>query len=179
MDPEDENAVARPLFGFLSQPAVAAEVACNTDPFPQVGSVSTLRSTWRSHSDFIADPLSFALWSEYQPTHCDPKEVLDIIEDLIDGLDFIVSAGDGHAEITLSRTEPTSQTGGTSLDQAVQNLLHPPAMSESCANDARAAYDRYLNKRPDLASARPSVLRRRLGRIRRPIYGIPGGGSGT
>ncbi|GII62544.1 hypothetical protein Skr01_26290 [Sphaerisporangium krabiense] len=48
VDPEDENSLARPLFGFLSQRAVAAEVAGNPVPFPQVGNVSTLRSTWRS-----------------------------------------------------------------------------------------------------------------------------------
>jgi hypothetical protein len=88
IDPEDENSVARPLFGFLSQRAVAAEVACNPDPFPQVGSVSTLRSTWSSQSDFIADLLRFGLWSQYQPTHCDVTEVLDIVEDLNHGPDF-------------------------------------------------------------------------------------------
>ena len=66
-DAEDDDSVVRPLFGFLSQRAVAAEFANNPDPFPRYGNVSTLRSTWRSHSDFIADLLSFGLWSAQYP----------------------------------------------------------------------------------------------------------------
>jgi hypothetical protein len=63
LDAADGDSVARPLLAFLSQRAVAAEVANNPDPFPKYGNVSTLRSTWSSHSDFIADLLGFGLWS--------------------------------------------------------------------------------------------------------------------
>ena len=57
----------RSLFGFLSQRAVAAEVAGNPDPFPRQGSVSTLRTSWRTQSDFLADLLGFVLWTGYYP----------------------------------------------------------------------------------------------------------------
>jgi hypothetical protein len=62
VDPRDENSLARPLLSFISQRAVADEVMNNPDPFPRRGSVSTMRSTWSSHSDFIADLISFAFW---------------------------------------------------------------------------------------------------------------------
>jgi len=57
----------RSLFGFLTQRAVAAEVATNPDPFPRRGSVSTLRTSWRTQSDFLADLLGFVLWTGYYP----------------------------------------------------------------------------------------------------------------
>ena len=57
----------RSLFGFLSQRAIAAEVAGNPDPFPRRGSVSTLRTSWRTQSDFVADMLGFVLWTGYYP----------------------------------------------------------------------------------------------------------------
>lgn len=56
-----------PLFGFLSQRTVAAEVSGNPDPFPRRGSVSTLRASWRTQSDFVADLLGFMLWTGYYP----------------------------------------------------------------------------------------------------------------
>jgi hypothetical protein len=62
-DTDDDSSVARPLLAFLSQRAVTAEMVNNPHPFPKYGNVSTLRSTWESHSDFIADLLSFGLWS--------------------------------------------------------------------------------------------------------------------
>ncbi len=56
---------------FISQRAVADEVVNNPDPFPRQGSVSTMRSTWSSHSDFMADLISFALWPGNRPTGYD------------------------------------------------------------------------------------------------------------
>ncbi|MFC4589924.1 hypothetical protein [Sphaerisporangium corydalis] len=88
-DSGDETSIDRPVLSFLSQRTVAAEVNNNPDPFPQMGSVSTMRSTWRSHSDFIADLLRFGLWSKYQPSHCDVTETADVIEQLIDGPHFV------------------------------------------------------------------------------------------
>jgi hypothetical protein len=66
-DAEDDTSIARPLLAFLSQRAVAAEVTNNPHPFPKFGNVSTFRSTWESQSDFIADLLSFGLWSAQYP----------------------------------------------------------------------------------------------------------------
>ncbi|WP_242902283.1 hypothetical protein [Actinomadura terrae] len=83
-DPEDDSSLQRPLLAFLSQRTVAAEVGRNPAPFPRVGSVSTLRSTWANHSDYIADLLRFGLWA-YHPSHCDAADAIDIIEDIQDG----------------------------------------------------------------------------------------------
>ncbi|QXJ22663.1 hypothetical protein AGRA3207_003705 [Actinomadura graeca] len=87
-DPEDVNAIDRPLLAFLSQRAVVAEVGTNPDPFPRMGSVSTLRSTWGCHSDFISDLLRFGLWSSH-PSHCDAAEAADILERLLEGPDYV------------------------------------------------------------------------------------------
>jgi hypothetical protein len=66
-DPDDEDSIERPLLAFLSNRAVAEEVQNNPQPFPSVGNVATLRSTWQSHADFIADLLNFGLWSAQYP----------------------------------------------------------------------------------------------------------------
>lgn len=63
----DEGNVDRSVLGFLSQRAVAAEMANNPEPFPRYGNVSTMRSTWKSQSDYIADLLSFAFSPGYYP----------------------------------------------------------------------------------------------------------------
>lgn len=67
VDPEDKNSVLRRLLSFLTQRAVAKQVARNPHPFHRRGNVSTLRSTWKSHSDFIADLLRFGLWAVHYP----------------------------------------------------------------------------------------------------------------
>jgi hypothetical protein len=83
----DPAAADRPLFGFLSQRAVAAEVAANPDPFPRRGSVSTLRTSWRTQSDFLADLLGFVLWTGYYPASY--AGLLDgAAEQLAEGEDF-------------------------------------------------------------------------------------------
>ncbi|WP_067451918.1 hypothetical protein [Actinomadura macra] len=87
-DPDDAASIERPLLAFLSQRAVVAEVGANPDPFPRMGSVSTLRSTWGCHSDFISDLLRFGLWS-YHPNHCDVTEAADILGDLLQGPDYV------------------------------------------------------------------------------------------
>ncbi|GAA1900844.1 hypothetical protein [Actinomadura bangladeshensis] len=88
-DPDDLNSIERPMLSFLSQRAVAAEVANNPEPFPQLGSVSTLRSSWKSQSDFIADLLRFGLWTRYQENHCVVTEFTDVIEGMIAGPNFV------------------------------------------------------------------------------------------
>lgn len=66
-DAQHPAAAERSFFGFLTQRAVAAEVEGNPDPLPRRGSVSTLRTSWRTQSDFIADLLGFVLWTGYYP----------------------------------------------------------------------------------------------------------------
>lgn len=83
VDPDDESSVERPLLSFLSQRAIAAAVAGNPDPFPRMGNVSTMRSTWGSQSDFIADLLRFALWSEHHPASWESSKAFAAIERLI------------------------------------------------------------------------------------------------
>lgn len=66
-NPEDLDSISRPLFGFLSQRAVAAEVDHNPSPFHRLGRVSTMRERWRHQSNFIADVLRFGLWASHYP----------------------------------------------------------------------------------------------------------------
>jgi hypothetical protein len=87
VDPDDESSVERPLLSFLSQRAVATAVAGNPDPFPRMGNVSTMRSTWKSQSDFIADLLRFALWSEHHPASWASSKAIVAIERLIEQAD--------------------------------------------------------------------------------------------
>jgi hypothetical protein len=63
----DEEGIDRSIFGFLTQRTVAAEMANNPEPFPRGGNVSTMRSTWKTQSGFIADVLNFALSPGYYP----------------------------------------------------------------------------------------------------------------
>jgi hypothetical protein len=65
--PEDDPCLDRPLLRFLTQRAIAKEYAGNPHPFPRQGNVSTMRSTWQTHSHFIADLLRFGLWSRHFP----------------------------------------------------------------------------------------------------------------
>lgn len=87
VDPDDESSVERPLLSFLSQRAVATAVGDNPDPFPRMGNVSTMRSTWKSQSDFIADLLRFALWSEHHPASWESSKAIAAIEGLIEEAD--------------------------------------------------------------------------------------------
>jgi hypothetical protein len=89
-DPEDDDPIARPLLGFLSQRAVAAEGANNPDPFPKVGSVATLRSRWKSQSDFLADLMAFAGWSRHIPEEHD--DLTATVDELLDGPNFVEAA---------------------------------------------------------------------------------------
>jgi hypothetical protein len=84
----EQAAHERPLLKLLSQRAVADEVANNPDPFVRVGSTSTLRATWRSQSDYIADLLRFGLWSQhYRGLYA--EELATRAEDLIEASDVV------------------------------------------------------------------------------------------
>ncbi|MGW6732313.1 hypothetical protein [Streptomyces sp. NPDC055013] len=90
-DPEDDNSLGRPLFSFLSQRAVVAELANNPPPFTRVGTPATLRCSWRSHSDYIADLLNFGLWSLHEPALYDSRIAPDT-ERLVEGPEFVEAA---------------------------------------------------------------------------------------
>ncbi len=93
VDPRDENSLARPLFSLISQRAVADEVTNNPDPFPRQGSVSTMRSTWASHSDFIADLINFTFWPGYHSDSFNDK-VAAGAERLLEGPDVAQAVHD-------------------------------------------------------------------------------------
>jgi hypothetical protein len=95
----EAGAGERSLFGFLSQRAVAAEVATNPDPFPRRGSVSTLRTSWRTQSDFLADLLGFVLWTGYYPASY-AGLLSGAAEQLAEGEDFAVAV----QEVAFSAT---------------------------------------------------------------------------
>ncbi|MFE5923582.1 hypothetical protein [Streptomyces sp. NPDC056468] len=90
-DPEDENSLGRPLLSFLSQRAVVAELANTPAPFTRVGTTATLRCSWRSHSDYIADLLNFGLWSLHEPALYDSRIAPDT-ERLLEGPEFVEAA---------------------------------------------------------------------------------------
>jgi hypothetical protein len=88
-DADDDDSIERPLLGFLSQRAVAAEVSHNPPPFHRVGRVSTMRERWRHQSDFVADVLRFGLWAWHYPApHQD--EVADAKEEVVSGPDPVL-----------------------------------------------------------------------------------------
>jgi hypothetical protein len=85
-DPDDADSISRPLLGFLSQRAVAAEVNHNPPPFHRVGRVSTMRERWKHQSSFVADVVRFGLWpSHYPAAHQD--EVASAREEVVRGRD--------------------------------------------------------------------------------------------
>jgi hypothetical protein len=90
-DPDDQNSVERPVLAFLSQRRVTNEIRYNPDPFVKVGSIGTLRSTWRSQSDYVADLLSFALWYLHEPAH-DADKIAPDAEQVVAGTDFVDAA---------------------------------------------------------------------------------------
>ena len=63
----DDGSVDRSVLAVLSQRAEAADMANNPGLFPRCGNVSTMRSTWKSQSDYIADLFGFAFSPGYYP----------------------------------------------------------------------------------------------------------------
>ena len=83
----EDDTVDRPLLGFLSQRNVAKEVENNPFPFPARGSTAVMRERWKLQSHFLADLISFVLWTAYYP-----EQYKDVIangaENLVRGQDF-------------------------------------------------------------------------------------------
>jgi hypothetical protein len=88
-DPDDQDSIERPVLGFLSQRAVAAEVGHNPPPFHRVGRVSTMRERWRHQSDFVADVLRFGLSASHYYSGVRETEVADAIDQIVGGQDAV------------------------------------------------------------------------------------------
>jgi hypothetical protein len=88
-DPDDGDSIERPLLGFLSQRAVAAEVGRNPAPFHRVGRVSTMRERWRYHSAFVADVLRFGLSASHYYSGVREEDVAAAIGQIVSGQDAV------------------------------------------------------------------------------------------
>ena len=124
----DQAPAERPIFAFLSQRAVAAEVAGNPDPFPRRGSVSTLRTTWRSQSDFLADLLGFVLWTGYYPVAYtkmmqDGAEQLAEGDDLARAIEEVAYAATAHLVAMVTFRIQLSASIGADDDPALRTVL--------------------------------------------------------
>ena len=124
----DAIVAERSLFGFLTQRAVAAEVATNPDPFPRRGSVSTLRTSWRTQSDFLADLLGFVLWTGYYPASY-AGLLYGGAEQLAEGADFAAAVQEvaynatDHLLAMVSFRIQLAASISADEDQAVRTVL--------------------------------------------------------
>lgn len=137
VDPRDENSLARPLFSFISQRAVAEEVTNNPDPFPRQGSVSTMRSTWSSHSDFIADLISFAFWPGTRRDGFDDEMAAGaerLLEDpdvtqAVHDMAYLTVSDRGSTTFRLGRVAMSASDGdktiGDAIAESYEGLLAP------------------------------------------------------
>jgi hypothetical protein len=88
VDPEDEESVGRPLLSFLSQRRVVEEVAHNPAGFVRRANLGSLRSTWRTTSDFVADVLRFGLWAQHY-LGAYAADIAEGAEQLVKGPNFL------------------------------------------------------------------------------------------
>jgi hypothetical protein len=130
-DPRDENSLERPLLGFLSQRAVTAEVANNPDPFPRQGSVATLRSRWKSQSDFIADLINFAMWpGNYPPGFY--HEVAAGADRLLEGPDLVNAVHDlAYLNVRDAVTTPAFRLSSAAMTTAEGDAVIGEAIASS------------------------------------------------
>jgi hypothetical protein len=131
VDPQDPNSLPRPLLSFISMPAVAAEVANNPDPLPRQGSVPTMRSTWKTHSDFLADLVNLVTWPGNQP----PKFYEDMVtgaERLIEGPDAVDAVHDlAYLNMADATTSPSFRLGFVAMTAAEGDKTVSDAVSHS------------------------------------------------
>jgi hypothetical protein len=149
-DPEDADSISRPLLGFLSQRAVAAEVDHNPPPFHRLGRVSTMRERWRYQSDFIADVLRFALWSSHYPgAHQD--EIADAEEEVISGGDPVRGIDRVcYWDMTRLLATPMFRLSLIAAAQAEGDAVIREAVSERHRENGlrwKAFYDEFLRAR--------------------------------
>jgi hypothetical protein len=135
-DPRDENSLARPVFGSISQRAVADEVANNPDPFPRQGNVSTMRSTWASHSDFIADLLNFTFsqgWGHRPDGISD--EMAACAERLVDGPDVAQAAQDlAYLMVAIVGNTPSVRLTQVAMSTADGDKTISDAIVDGCSS---------------------------------------------
>jgi BetI-type transcriptional repressor, C-terminal len=135
-DPAGEAPV-RPVLAFLSQRAVAAEMEHNPHPFHRAGSTGTLRSTWRSQSDYIADLIGFGLWSQQYPVAKHGAELAAARRALVTGGDFVDAVhGFCYWVVTTLAADPTFRLG-----------LLAAAVAEDDEAITRAVADHYQTNR--------------------------------
>lgn len=104
----------RPSLSFLSQRAVAGEVARNPGLFPRQGSVAALRDRWPAQSEFVADLINFATWREnYRPES--RKQHAARIERLAHGPDFVRAVHETAYQHTVDGLATPSVRLGLSL----------------------------------------------------------------
>lgn len=149
VDSRGKNSVLL-LLGFLSQREVVKEVANNDAGFPRKGSVATLRCTWKSHSNFIADLLRFGLSAVHYPASrlC---EVETMTEKAISGEDFVSAIHQicywdmrGYLEIPMFRLQLVAAASGEG-DEVIQE-----AIAERYAETTgqwKIIYERFLQAR--------------------------------
>ena len=131
LDPHDGNSLDRPLLSFLSQRAIAAEVANNPDPFPRQGNVSTLRSRWKSQSDFVADLINFVMWPGNYPADF-YDEVAAGTERLLDGPDMVDAVHDlAYLNVRDAVSLPAFRLGFAAMTSAEGDEVIGEAVSAS------------------------------------------------
>ena len=130
VDPRDENSLTRPLFSFISQRAVADEVMNNPDPFHRQGSVSTMRSTWSSHSDFIADLINFTFWPGNRLAGFD-DELAASAERLLEDPDVTQAVHDMAYLAVSDRGSTTFRLGHVAMGAAEGDRTISDAIAES------------------------------------------------
>jgi hypothetical protein len=158
-DPDDHDSIERPVLGFLSQRAVAAEVSRNPPPFHRVGRVSTMRERWRHQSAFVADVLRFGLSASHYYSGVREDEVADAIDQVVSGQEAVRGIHHLGSLIMASLlTSPMFRLGLIAAAEAEGDPVIREAISErhreagplwrkSCENFLRA---RDLRIRPGL-----------------------------
>ncbi|HEY7147685.1 MAG TPA: hypothetical protein VH637_25855 [Streptosporangiaceae bacterium] len=130
-DPDDHDSIERPLLGFLSQRAVAAEVDRNPPPFHRVGRVSTMRERWRHQSAFVADVLRFGLSASHYYSGVRDDEVTDAVDQIVSGQDAVRSIHHlGSLMMSRLLTSPMFRLGLIAAAEAEGDPVIREAISE-------------------------------------------------
>jgi hypothetical protein len=142
-DPDDRDAIERPVLGFLSQRAVAAEVGHNPPPFHRVGRVSTMRERWRHQSAFVADVLRFGLSSSHYYSGVSEDEVANAIGRIVRGQDAVPGIHHlGSLMTTRLLTSPMFRLGLIAAAEAEGDPVIREAISER-HSEARPTWRRW------------------------------------
>ncbi|MFD9425766.1 MULTISPECIES: hypothetical protein [unclassified Streptomyces] len=145
----------RPFLSFLSQRAIAAEVANNPRPFPRQGTVAMLRDRWSAQSEFVADLISFAVWREnYRPEYREQRAANT--EKLVSGPDFVRAVHETAYQHTAEGAAMPSVRLGLALMTAAEG-------DEEIMRAVSALYEDYLGSWKELYGA---VMRERGLRLR-------------